>query len=41
AAELIRRAGATVAGITVLLELGFLVGRGKLADVPVRSLVTV
>ena len=40
-AELIRRAGATVAGISVLLELGFLVGRGKLTDLSVRSLMTV
>lgn len=40
-AQLIRRAGASVAGVTVLLELGFLDGRGKLADLPVRSLVTV
>jgi adenine phosphoribosyltransferase len=40
-ASLIRRAGATVTGIVVLLELGFLAGRGKLPDLPVRSLVTV
>jgi adenine phosphoribosyltransferase len=40
-ASLIRRAGATIAGIVVLLELGFLAGRGKLPDLPVRSLVTV
>jgi adenine phosphoribosyltransferase len=40
-ASLIRRAGAAVTGIVVLLELGFLAGRGKLPDVPVRSLVTV
>jgi adenine phosphoribosyltransferase len=40
-ASLIRRAGATVTGIVVLLELGFLGGRGKLPDLPVRSLVTV
>jgi adenine phosphoribosyltransferase len=40
-ASLIRQAGATVTGIVVLLELGFLAGRGKLADLPVRSLVTV
>jgi adenine phosphoribosyltransferase len=39
--SLIRRAGATVTGIVVLLELGFLAGRGKLPDLPVRSLVTV
>ncbi len=40
-ANLIRRAGATVTGIVVLLELGFLDGRRKLTDLPVRSLVTV
>lgn len=40
-AELIRRAGATVAGIVVLLELEFLGGRGKLPGLPIRSLVTV
>jgi adenine phosphoribosyltransferase len=40
-ASLIHRAGATVTGIVVLLELGFLAGRGKLPDLPVRSLVTV
>lgn len=39
-AELIRRTGATVAGIVVLLELEFLGGRGKLAGLPIRSLVT-
>ncbi len=40
-ASLIRQAGATVTGIVVLLELGFLAGRGKLAGLPVRSLVMV
>jgi adenine phosphoribosyltransferase len=40
-ASLIRRSGATVTGIVVLLELGFLGGRGKLTDLSVRSLVTV
>jgi adenine phosphoribosyltransferase len=40
-AELIRRAGATLSGIVVLLELGFLSGRGKLTGLPVRSLITV
>jgi adenine phosphoribosyltransferase len=40
-AELIRRAGATVVGIVVLLELEFLGGRGKLTGLPVRSLITV
>jgi adenine phosphoribosyltransferase len=40
-AELVRRCGATVAGIVVLLELGFLNGRAKLAGLPVRSLLGV
>jgi adenine phosphoribosyltransferase len=40
-AALVRRCGATVAGIVVLLELGFLHGRAKVADLPVRSLLTV
>ena len=40
-AELVRRCGATVAGIVVLLELGFLNGRGKLSGLPVRSLLVV
>jgi adenine phosphoribosyltransferase len=40
-AELVGRCGATVAGIVVLLELGFLAGRNKLADLPVRALLTV
>jgi adenine phosphoribosyltransferase len=40
-AELVRRCGATVAGIVVLLELGFLHGRAKVADLPVRSLLAV
>jgi adenine phosphoribosyltransferase len=40
-AELVSRAGATVCGIVVLLELGFLSGRGKLTGLPVRSLITV
>jgi adenine phosphoribosyltransferase len=39
--ELVRRCGATVAGLVVLLELGFLAGREKLADLPVRSLLVV
>ena len=39
--QLIGRAGATVAGIVVLLELEFLAGRGKLAGLPIRSLITV
>jgi adenine phosphoribosyltransferase len=40
-AELIRRTGATVAGIVVLLELGFLSGRAKLPGLDVRSLLAV
>jgi adenine phosphoribosyltransferase len=39
--ELVRRCGATVAGIVVLLELGFLGGRAKLPELPVRSLLSV
>lgn len=44
ALELIRRAGAQVAGLAVLLELGFLEGRARLVshrDVPLDVLVTV
>jgi adenine phosphoribosyltransferase len=40
-AELVSRAGASVVGIVVLLELEFLSGRGKLTGLPIRSLVTV
>ena len=40
-AELVRRSGATVAGIMVLLELGFLSGRSRLAGLPVSALVAV
>ncbi len=40
-AELVQRAGAQVAGIAVLLELSFLDGRAKLADLPVTALVSV
>jgi adenine phosphoribosyltransferase len=40
-AELVRCCGATVAGIVVLLELSFLHGRDKVADLPVRSLLAV
>jgi adenine phosphoribosyltransferase len=40
-AKLISRAGATLVGIVVLLELEFLHGRGKLPGQPIRSLVTV
>jgi adenine phosphoribosyltransferase len=40
-AELVRLAGASVAGIVVLLELVFLAGRDKLAGLDVRSLLPV
>jgi adenine phosphoribosyltransferase len=40
-AELVKRADATVAGVVVLLELGFLNGRDKLPGLPFRSLLTV
>ena len=40
-AELVSRSGATVAGIVVLLELGFLHGRDKLPGLRVRSLLAV
>src|SRR6516165_5750816 len=40
-ADLVQRAGARVAGISVLLELAFLHGRTKLADLPVTALLTV
>jgi adenine phosphoribosyltransferase len=40
-AELVRRTGADVAGIVVLLEIGFLAGRAKLADLDVRALLAV
>lgn len=38
-AKLVRRGGATVAGVAVLLEIGFLAGRAKLPDLDVRSLL--
>lgn len=41
AAELVRRSGAEVAGLSVLLELSFLDGRDKLGNLDVHSLVTV
>jgi adenine phosphoribosyltransferase len=41
AARLVRRSGAEVAAVTVLLELGFLGGRARLPDVEVRSLLAV
>jgi adenine phosphoribosyltransferase len=40
-ADLVRRAGAEVAGIAVILELGFLDGRARLAGENVRSLLVV
>jgi adenine phosphoribosyltransferase len=40
-ASLVRRSGAEVAGVSVLLELGFLGGRARLPDVEVRSLLAV
>jgi adenine phosphoribosyltransferase len=40
-ADLVRRAGAEVAGLAVLLELSFLNGRAKLPGLPVTSLLTV
>jgi adenine phosphoribosyltransferase len=40
-AELVRRTGATVAGIVVLLEIGFLAGRAKLPGLDVRALLRV
>ena len=40
-ADLVRRAGAQVAGLAVLLELSFLNGRARLADLPVTALLTV
>jgi adenine phosphoribosyltransferase len=39
--DLVQRAGARVAGVAVLLELSFLHGRTKLADLPVTALMTV
>ncbi len=39
--DLVHRAGAQVAGIAVLLELSFLQGRAKLADLPFSALVTI
>jgi adenine phosphoribosyltransferase len=39
AAELISSAGGTVAGLTFLIELGFLQGRAKLGGLPVSSLI--
>ena len=41
AANLVRRSGAEVAGVAVLLELGFLNGRASLPGLEVRSLLAV
>jgi len=40
-ADLVQRAGARVAGLSVLLELSFLHGRAKLTDLPATALLTV
>jgi adenine phosphoribosyltransferase len=40
-ADLVRRTGAQVAGLAVLLELSFLNGRARLPDLPVSALLTV
>jgi adenine phosphoribosyltransferase len=40
-AALIRKCGAQVAALGVLLELGFLNGRGNVPDLDIRSLITV
>jgi len=40
-ADLVRRAGAQVTGLAVLLELSFLNGRARLADLPVSALLTI
>jgi adenine phosphoribosyltransferase len=39
--SLVRRSGAEVAAVSVLLELGFLGGRARMPDVEVRSLLAV
>jgi adenine phosphoribosyltransferase len=41
ACELVELAGGTVAGVAVLIELGFLAGRSRLPDRDVRALVLV
>ncbi|SEG89288.1 adenine phosphoribosyltransferase [Thermomonospora echinospora] len=41
AAELVRRGGGEVVGLSVLMELSFLNGRDKLGNLDVHSLVTV
>jgi adenine phosphoribosyltransferase len=40
-ADLVQRAGAQVTGLAVLLELSFLNGRARLADLPVSALLTI
>ena len=40
-ADLVQRAGAQVTGLAVLLELSFLNGRARLADLPVTALLTI
>src|ERR1700722_14838426 len=40
-AELVRKAGAEVTGIAVILELSFLSGRSRLPDAAIRSLLVV
>ena len=40
-AALVRRAGAEVAAVSVLIELGFLHGRDRLTDLPVTAVLTV
>jgi adenine phosphoribosyltransferase len=40
-AELVRRTGAQVTGLSVLMELGFLNGRDKLSDLDLHAMVTV
>lgn len=41
AASLVRRAGAEIHGLSVLMELTFLNGRDRLVDLPIHSLVVV
>jgi adenine phosphoribosyltransferase len=41
AAALVERAGGTVAGVCVLMELAFLNGRDRLAGLPVTALLTI
>jgi adenine phosphoribosyltransferase len=40
-ASLVRRAGGEVVGLSVLMELSFLGGRGRIPDLPVHALRTV